>query len=297
MPLPEALEGKTWMQKTARTILPVLVWRAKNGRTITYSELDQLIVSRGWGHHVMYVQYGHPAGAVGDALLETEKQWEIPIPPLNALIVNVNTGIPGRGCDYYLKHFLGKKKKLLSAADRKALAEATHEKIFNFTKWDKLIKQYGLKYLSKEPAKLDFKEASKPLHGGWSLEGESKAHEMLKVFVAHNPSILDLDLKLPKGNCEYVLASADRPDVIFEGKDILVVVEVKSRISNDADLQRGIFQCVKYRALIRAEQKSRQEVPNGIAVLVTQRHLPLTHKKLAELLDVPVVIVEHEGRA
>ncbi len=101
MSLPKALQGDKWMRKTARTILPILVECAKNEKPITYSELDEIIVSRKLGHHVMHVAYGSPAGAVGDALHETDPN----IPPLNALIVN-KTGVPGKGCDPSLKRFL-----------------------------------------------------------------------------------------------------------------------------------------------------------------------------------------------
>lgn len=292
MPLPEALRGDRWTQETARKVFPLLVWCAENGRTITYSKLDQEIVSRGWGDHVMYVQYGQPAGAVGDALLETEKKWRVRIPPLNALIVNEKTGVPGKGCDYYLRHFLRGKKKPLSKADRKALAEATHEKIFNFRHWHRILREYNFKPLSKGPTAAPAKSVSKPVHHGWSNEGESEEHDVLKHIIANNPGMLGLDVKLPKGDCEHVLASADRPDVMFVGKLLTVAVEAKSSLSNDIDLQRGVFQCVKYRALIRAEQKARKEVPNGLAILATERALPPPILELADLLDVPVAVIK-----
>lgn len=81
MPLPEALIGDTWTKITARSALPILIWCAKNGKTITYGKLDNEIVRRGLGHHVLAVQYGYPAGAIGSALIETEEEWGEPIPP------------------------------------------------------------------------------------------------------------------------------------------------------------------------------------------------------------------------
>ncbi len=295
MPLPEALRGELWAQKTARTIFPILVWCAKNGRTVTYSELDQLIVSKGWGDPAGFILlYRYPAGAIGNALLETEERWGERIPPLNALIVSKKNGVPGEGCDYYLKHFLGKKRGKLTKPDRKVLAEAIHEKIFNFTKWDKLLKEYDLKSVSliQEKTETKTRDISRPVHKGWSNEGESPEHKALKHYVAGNSDILGINEKLSKGDCEYVLASSDRPDIMFSAKKLLVAVEVKSGLSNDADLQRGIFQCVKYRAVIRAEQKARKEVPNGRAILVTERFLPDLLKGLADLLDVPIVVVK-----
>jgi hypothetical protein len=29
------------------------------------------------------MRYGYPAGAIGSALIETEEEWEEPVPPLN----------------------------------------------------------------------------------------------------------------------------------------------------------------------------------------------------------------------
>lgn len=66
---------------------------------------------------------------------------------------------------------------------------------------------------------------------------------------------------------------------------------VKSFISSAADLSRGIFQCVKYRAVGIAWQRALLEVPNASAVRVVQQDLPLQPAILAERLDVRVVVV------
>lgn len=46
MALPQALQGDSWTKETARAALPILIWCAKNGRTITYGRLDKEIVKR-----------------------------------------------------------------------------------------------------------------------------------------------------------------------------------------------------------------------------------------------------------
>ena len=51
-----------------------------------------------------------------------------------------------------------------------------------------------------------------------------------------------------------------------------VVIEVKSVDSDDTDLRRGIFQCIKYRAVMEA-MDIRSE-PQVVPVLVTQTPLP-----------------------
>jgi len=145
MPLPQALTGETWAVKTAVAMLPLLVRCAKRGQTVTYGELDREIVRRGLGHHVHAAAYGHAAGAVGDALVETEEEWGTQIPPLNALVVNAQTGIPGSGCDWYLLHVLRRPQRGITEHQRRALAEAVREMVFNFDRWDELLTEYGLR--------------------------------------------------------------------------------------------------------------------------------------------------------
>jgi len=41
-------------------------------------------------------------------------------------------------------------------------------------------------------------------------------------------------------------------DVSFEGKRRWIGVEVKSKISDEGDIQRGLYQCVKYQAVMNA---------------------------------------------
>jgi hypothetical protein len=126
--LPEALLGNRWTDEIARHIFPLLVWCANHGQKITYGQLDVEVQRRGWGDHVFVSKYGYPAGAIGRALLETEKETGQKIPPLNALIVNAKTGVPGDGCDYYLSTYLdNRRRKKLSDDQRKSMAEETIE--------------------------------------------------------------------------------------------------------------------------------------------------------------------------
>ena len=59
---------------------------------------------------------------------------------------------------------------------------------------------------------------------------------------------------------EHELLSGDRVDVVCFTESELVAVEVKSRDSNWQDLRRGVYQCVKYRAVLCAQEASQREV-------------------------------------
>lgn len=294
MPLPESLQGDTWTKVTARAALPLLIWCAKNGKTITYGKLDQEIVNRG-GRHVMAVQYGYPAGAIGSALIETEEEWGEPIPPLNALVVNARNGIPGSGVNCYLQRYYEPDKNVdkMTEDEKRAVIEEIHQDIFAYQRWDDILKTYGVlpvgDGITNEDDAPD--EIKRPSRGGWSSEGESKEHKALKEFVADNPAVVGLPRSTKKGQTEYLFASGDKADIVFAIKNGFLGVEVKSVISNEADLNRGIFQAIKYQALLRSEQKAVLSPPTARAILVTERKLPRSLQNLADILGVSVYVI------
>ena len=295
MPLPPTLSGDTWTHRTAVLMLPILVSRAHQGRTITYGEVDKEIVTRRWGHHVHAAAYGKPAGAIGDAMVETGKKWRTMIPPINALVVNHTTGIPGSGCDWYLLHVLEKRQRALTDEDRKALAEAVHLMVFNFNQWDELLAEYGLRPLRDKVRPKNHRTGvrRKP---NCSSEGESEAHRRLVELIANEPSVLSLSWNPPVGIRDHLFLSGDRPDVVLRDDAHFLAVEVKSVISNDDDVVRGIYQCVKYRALARAEQTANHDIPNARSLLVVGRQVSKTIWDLAVLHTVPVAVITGMGR-
>lgn len=89
---------------------------------------------------------------------------------------------------------------------------------------------------------------------------------------------------------EYTLLSGDRLDVYFQLKDgTQVAVEVKSDISDDADILRGIYQCVKYDAVLKAERcvhcVKGDHCPVKV-ILVLEREMPIEKISVASLLNV-----------
>ena len=81
-------------------------------------------------------------------------------------------------------------------------------------------------------------------------------------------------------------AAIDRQiDVWFMSVGEQLAVEVKSRRSKMPDIERGIFQCVKYRALLKAQsQVARFSTKQNIRVLlVSEQPAPgLTWQQLPE---------------
>lgn len=123
----------------------------------------------------------------------------------------------------------------------------------------------------------------------YSRSGEGDNHRALRLWVRDNPSELFPYLTNVTAETEVVLPSADRMDVQYSTVNKRIALEVKSRDSNEADLARGIYQCVKYRAVLSAMIEDPSiEVK---AYLVTEHALPNTLLTEAKRLHVLNIIV------
>jgi hypothetical protein len=141
----ESLNGTNWTAVTARASFPILVEWAALKTPITYSEWDATLIRRNLGEHVFLPQYGHPAGAIGDACEEYAVEFGIGVPPINLLVVN-KKGIPGKGANYYIENYCLKvlKKKVHAAklplVQRRSITQQIHKEIFTFPSWNEVLK-------------------------------------------------------------------------------------------------------------------------------------------------------------
>ena len=164
-------------------------------------------------------------GSIGTTLENLSKEWGTEIPPLQCLVVNKNTGLPGEGIGW----FLIKKEDYssLSLRRKRAIVKAELQHVFAYGKWREV-----LSFLSLDPSEVDLsqfvkKAASQGAGGG----GESAAHTRLKEYVAQHPDSVGLPAGSTIGTTEYSLASGDKLDVHFKYKKVRVAAEVKSTIS------------------------------------------------------------------
>lgn len=114
-------------------------------------------------------------------------------------------------------------------------------------------------------------------------KGESEQHRRLKKWARSNPSAIGLPRGFD-GEVESDLLSGDRIDVLFIRGEEFAVVEVKSCLSSDDDLRRVIYQCEKYREVIRATRLPVEE--DVRAILLSERKLPAELAARAKLLGV-----------
>ena len=272
-----SLRGEKLYQIRARAALPLLVRQATAGQTIVYSDL------------AAELQMPNPRnldrvlGAIGDALVRLGEQWNVEIPPIQCLVINKNTWLPGKG----VNRFLADREvfERSSRRHKKRILQSILAGVYQFPRWGEVLAEFDL-----SPVKSVAPHASIPsVSGQHSREGESEAHRRLKEFVACNPRVVGLPARAEPGRTEYVFPSADVIDVLFIRGRKWVGVEVKSKRSSNDDIARGLYQCVKYQALVDAVQKVEQRQSDARAVLLLEDRFPAELLALKHTLGVEVI--------
>lgn len=133
-----------WRRTVVADIPPILFRRAKEGRRITYTELaDELKVEYRHPQKGLKPLYGPPVGAVGLAIRQISDRWGHTIPPINLIVVNEATGLPGTGADE-IAHYFFKDKGRGMAADRETYVRKAMDAVFEYgARWDKVAKALG----------------------------------------------------------------------------------------------------------------------------------------------------------
>src|SRR5579883_1071077 len=88
-------QDKLFVQRAYKA-LPVLVRQARAGRPTTYGDLAKEIGIQNWR------QLGKVLGYIGEKLMELGEANNKDIPPINCLVVNKDTGLPGEGIGWFL---------------------------------------------------------------------------------------------------------------------------------------------------------------------------------------------------
>ena len=256
-------------QKRARVMLPILVRQADANQEITYGNLGKEL-----DLHPRVLR--HSLDCIGKTLLELGERWQEDIPPIQGLVVNQGTGMPGDSVNF----LYGQK---IDPRQKEAIVEAVLGKVFSYPRWLDVLEELGLSPV--EPLNIEFEQPTDH-HGGTS---ESEAHKRLKDYIARHPRSVGLNKSLGPGETEYQLPSGDIPDVLFQNTRRRIAVEVKSHISSEDDLRRGLFQCVKYRAILRACRSLEGGTYEADAILAIEGSLPKGLIAVKNTLGVKVI--------
>jgi hypothetical protein len=267
---------------------PILRWLidvAQRNDALTYGEAKRRLETFHGFATVFPTRIGLPTGTMMSRIWEQVND----APPLNMLMVRADDGLPGDGATSFLRtHTKNQRLKRLSKSGdinpawQKALEESIAE-VRAYQRWPEVYKALFKKEYKPDASVTDAAEKDGQ-HGGRG-GGEGENHRRLRLWVFNNPGKVKGGYKKAHTETELELASGDRVDVAYSIDGWTLGIEVKSRDSNFADLRRGIFQCVKYRAVLEAQEHSTGgEVE---VLLVTETKLPPELAKLAARLEVP----------
>lgn len=268
------LRRSRFYHERAYLAVPILVRHAELGSTITYGNLAREI---GLPHHrpMNYI-----LGSIGAALSEISLQIGYEVPPFQLLAINKSAGTPGRGAG----DLFGDRSFLdLSPARRREIVFHHFQPIFEFDQWDKVLDFLGVQRTAGDFT--DEVEKARIWHG---RGGEGEEHRAIKEFIRRHPASVGIRSG-PQGEVEYSLPSGDALDVYFARKNLAVAIEVKPSNAPVEDLVRGIFQCVKYKAVLEAMQACENRAVYARAILVTPAILPDRLIAIKNALGVEVI--------
>ena len=262
-------------QELVSQIIPILVGWAKYGLTNkTYGDLI---------HALGYTRYsgiGDQLGNVETVMRELRIMTGEDVPTLNALVKTPKEGIPSDGFDFVYPNYNG-----LTLSEKLVFVAGINEIAHSYQKWDWVLDQLGL-----QPSKIITEQELEAIsvHVGG---GEGKEHKAIKDYVYEHPESLGIT-GVTRKVVEHPLPSGDRLDVYFETSDTRYAIEVKPSTSSDDDIIRGIFQCIKYKAVLEAMRKVECDRYSISTLLVVAGTMSDRNKQLAEALEIKSVNIK-----
>ncbi len=275
------LDGSKLYHERARIVLPILVRQAKAMQPIFYSDLAKEV---GMSNPRTL---NYPLGSIGRSLTALADELDIEIPMIQSLVINKNNQLPGDGIGGFIMKSKDKYRRL-PKQQRRELFKALYLDVYAFDKWDLVLSKLGLKPVYNDVESLV--KASKGAAGN----GEGVEHKRLKNYIYRNPEIINATNLLSRAK-EKDLASGDRLDVSFESAKSWIAVEVKSKVSGEFDLTRGVFQVIKYEAVMAAELAAFGRRLDVDVVLVIESEPVHKISALANTLAVKIIWVQREG--
>ena len=274
-----------------------LITAAKNRETLTYGQFKNRLMGEFDFPEIFSTHLGGPAGAMMDILLEYDES----LPLLNVLLVRESDGMPGKGAAYYMANRLNRRKLRKDGIRQNDKAywrecfEIAANEVYEYEDWDEVYQSvFGTPFVEaidpNSPKNINnsTEKDGRSFGGG----GEGPNHKRLREWVLNNPSVISPKYHIIDVKTEFPLLSGDRVDVVYFARTCTISIEVKSRDSNEADLERGVYQCIKYRAVLQA-QDPRKDWPIQ-TLLITEEPLPQRLAALASLHKVSHKVIDME---
>lgn len=253
--------------------------------TITYGEIaDRLRADVSINSKVFPTHIGQVVGTLMDRILEVDGS----APFINFLVVNQETRQPSEGADSFLRDRFHLLSGPIPPKLRMRLVAESVSAAYAYPGWPNIYERlFKAKPPDIDPASVVFGTEIDPVspssRGGFGGPAESKEHRRLKEHIHSHPEVIGAPAQPNQSKKELLLLSGDEVDVFFEHGKAAYLVEVKSIRSSEPDLKRGIYQCVKYRAVFEAQMAEIMPELSVYVTLVTEVEPPTQIRDLAKL--------------
>lgn len=272
-----------------------LIPYALDSDKMTYGQLKRRLEKEANFSTIFSAHVGHVAGGLMDRIQAIEPA----APLINVLVVNQGDGQPSEGAGGYMARRFGVKKLAEKNAKEnypelwKRTFDRAAAEVYQYSEAEWLA--LYARVFGTPPTPHEIERNRKSRNEGAENDGlqynsrrggkggEGPFHEALRMWVTKYPGKLSKAFANARTDTEVDLLSGDRVDAAYYCEDRTIVLEVKSRISNVVDLRRGVYQCIKYRAVKKA-MDVRESAPVE-AYLVTEFDPKTTLE--TELRDLP----------
>ena len=288
-------------------VMQWLIWAARNQSTITYGQAAELLLDEGFDDIRRFAAQ-RVGNVVAGGIME-KIGLHSGVPPLNVLLVSQTqlpqeTQLPSIGVcrDLAIWHDGNQERENEYAkiarenSNRwRTMCLQAMSAVYAYPKWNEVFENVWKQDYPEQnnPELIPVMNPQEPDGLNFPGGGEGEGHRRLREWVMTHPEAVDEQYARRPTATEVMLKSGDRVDVVIYLSDKLsdktVAVEVKSRVSNEADLERGVYQCIKYKAIMDAMDM------NAEAVLVTESGLPERLQSFAHDHHVTHVQIERQG--
>lgn len=248
----------------AEKLLPHLVKAANQRQTPTYKELADKI-----GVHHRYMRY--ILGYIRDEICLARG-----LPLLTCIVVNDSTKLPG-------DDWLPEGTTHLSKEEYRQKFELFRDQVFSFKGWNDLLKELDLDLLEADAGSLQEQgiEYAKFLEK-YGVPEETEEHRDLKEYVAHHPEKINV-LHPESIEMDRLFITGDRADIVFQrSPNEWTIIEIKE--DDLRELNLGVYQLEKYRALLKAEVGQGNQV--YVDAYLVANHIPREIVVLAARLKI-----------
>lgn len=266
--------SKNLLHQRALVILPHLIRYAQLRKTVTYKTIAEIINVN------PHTELPGILGYIRDTFCDPGG-----FPRINAIVINARTGKPGDG-------FIPEGAGHLSDDLKQQKYEQFRDEAFLFENWNDLLNSLNLEPVSGLDRDFDeeVREYNKILSKRGGEGGEGKEHLQLKEYLATYPQNIGIQaIKRPEKEHEF--PSMDKCDILVElNGNRSAIIEVKVRLRGE--LIKGIYQLVKYRALLEAEKTHGGSYP--VELHLAAYDIPKDIQEFARKFDITCHVISEK---